>query len=464
MVNVMDTLRENSPYPCTISFALEDESLSDHELARALQANEHVRALHINTKGTRDCTWDSLLRLIATREMLHEVGMGDYDDDVPQDPQVQTTSTDKFLQAIQMNSAIQTVLLCNIRVSGESVASFLDAATSVTSFYLGGIRMEEHEQERGAHEIAAALQRSTNIRTLKLGHLSDIFLLPILSGLTTNTHVEALYLWEGLSFAASSSMGSLLENTESIVKFMLSNNAESFRPLAQGLINSESVTDVTFHECSFDDEGSANELESILRSKSNFRDLAISACDVRELPATLFANILRPDSPLISLEICCSAVEGFTALLSLLEKSKVERLDMGCVYGPQQFLALTLSIPKMQITELLFDMSEVDIVQWSSAVVRAVKKNASLRSVCCFEFNHNQRRKLNSYFTRNEGLSQWIAAPAMIPKGAWPMAIEAARGIGPDAVFRILSVLGSSVGPVEGKRSRKRPLVFSPKW
>jgi hypothetical protein len=197
---------------------------------------------------------------------------------------------------------------------------------------------------------------------------------------------------------------------------------------------------------------------------------------MRELPGTLFANILRPDSPLISLVLDFSTLheyplpmtdDGFAALLSLVEKSKVERLDLGEISGRQKFLTLIASIPKMQMTELQFQTSWDETTVWSSAVVRAVKKNASLRSVEVDYgnfFNESNRRKLNSYAARNAGFPRWIAAPTSIPRDAWPMAIEAARGIGPDAVVRILSVLGSSVGPVEGKRSRKRPLFFSPKW
>jgi hypothetical protein len=479
MEGVLETLRENSPTVRLICFSLDDESLSDHELAQALEANEHVRGLIIIDNGMRDCSWDSLLRVIATREILEDIAIGDSVED-DEGSHFVTTRTNKFLQAIRVNPAIRSVHFNNIRVLGVSIASFLDAATFITRFHLLDVRMEAHEQERGAEEIAAALQRNTHIRTLSLGNLNDVYMLPILRGLTTNSHVNELDLTrlgrdgQDLSLAASTGFKSLLESNAKIFKlkfFWCKFKADSFHPIAQGLINSESITNVKFEKCSFKDWGSTLALENILRSKSNVHALMIRHCKStvhgRTLPATLFTNILRPDAPLESLELCSSMLtdDGFTTLLSLVEKSKVEGLYIGEISGQQKFVALIASIPRMQITGLYFEMSEVDMAHWSSAVVRAIKKNSSLRSVIVDEgggFNENQRRKLNSYFARNRGLSWWMDAPATIPKIALPKAIVVARDIGPGVVVHILHSLGSSVGPVEGKRSRKRPRFYSP--
>jgi hypothetical protein len=479
MENALEQLRENSSTRRSIHLPLEDVSLSDHELSQALQVNKHVRDLSISTMCTRR-NWDSLLRVIATRQNLKVVAVADHDDD--EDPQVQTTRSIKFFQAIQVNSAIREVILYKVRVSGASIASFLDAATFLTKFDLLNVRMEAHEQVQGAQELAAALQRNTNIRWLSLKNVKDVYLLPILSGLAANTHIKKLGMGcigqedQDISLAASTGLKSLLESTATIGELRLLGfrfKAETFGPLAQGLINSENITDVKLRHCTFDDAESAL-FKSVVRSKPNA--LSIRNCTVqgRTLPATLFTNILRPDSLLRSLELCCSILtdDGYTTLLSLVEKSKVELLRVhyiGKISEQHKFLALIASIPKMRIKALQVGMmSRVDARDWSSALVRAVKMNSSLRSVVVDEgggFNEDQRRKLNSYFARNEGLSKWIAAPATrIPKSALPKAIEAARAVGPGVVVHILRTLGSSVGPVEGKRSRKRPRFYTPTW
>jgi hypothetical protein len=127
---------------------------SELELAQVLYANDAGHRLYIDTSGTRR-NWDSLLRVIATRENVMLVSLTDHHDD--EDPRVKMARTSVFLQAIQRNSAIQYVHLTGIRLSAASVASFIDAVPSFTGFSLEGDRMEENERERGAQEIAASL-------------------------------------------------------------------------------------------------------------------------------------------------------------------------------------------------------------------------------------------------------------------------------------------------------------------
>jgi hypothetical protein len=135
--------------------------------------------------------------------------------------------------------------------------------------------MEAHEQERGAQELAAALQRNTNILTLSLGDVEDVFLLPILSGLELNTHIETLILIfgvEDLSRAAATGIQRLVESTATIDELKLAAcrfQTETFLPISQGLINSESITDVKFVNCSFQDEGSTLLFKSVLQTKWN---------------------------------------------------------------------------------------------------------------------------------------------------------------------------------------------------
>lgn len=99
-----------------------------------------------------------------------------------------------------------------------------------------------------------------------------------------------------------------------------------------------------------------------------------------------------------------------------------------------------------------------------------MKQNASLRSVVGAVvvnwndddlFSVDDKRRLNTHAARNEGLSRWIASPVTEPRGARAKALEA-HETGPDIVFRILQALGTFVAPVEGKRCRKRPRLYSP--
>ena len=67
--------------------------------------------------------------------------------------------------------------------------------------------------------------------------------------------------------------------------------------------------------------------------------------------------------------------------------------------------------------------------------------------------NENDKRKLNYFAARNEGIYHLIVSPAKLRRGAWSKALAMAQETGgPDTVFRILQALGTSVGPVEGRR------------
>ena len=96
-----------------------------------------------------------------------------------------------ILQAIQQNNSVRFVELCGNFFSPEDLCSFLDAAVHVTDLTLHNCVLTGGEH--GARDVAGALQRNTNIVTLKLCWI-DAFLDPILEGLVLNTSVKNLVL------------------------------------------------------------------------------------------------------------------------------------------------------------------------------------------------------------------------------------------------------------------------------
>jgi hypothetical protein len=59
---------------------------------------------------------------------------------------------DRFLQSIQLNPAIHAVKLLHFRISGTALASFLDAATSVTTFEID-VATWKHRNETKVRSI-----------------------------------------------------------------------------------------------------------------------------------------------------------------------------------------------------------------------------------------------------------------------------------------------------------------------
>lgn len=446
MIYSLEQLRRNDPGVTYVHIPLAvDHNVTDAEWSEALQANEHVKKITFDFSRMVEHHWDLLLRVIAMRGNLEEVTLWNHSPN---------EVTNRFLQAIQQNSAIQTVSLSGLRLSGTSIASFLDSATTVTSLRFINCGMEASERERGSLELAAAIQRNTNIRHLTLTALHDVYLLPILSSLVSNSIVKELALGgHYLSLAATHTVRRLVESTTTIEGFELAHcisGVETFRQIAEGLINSESVTDIKLENCRFNVEGSAIIFKSILESKTNLRSLCLRGCQVyrRALSATTFTNLLRPDSPLRSLEFSGLTLDDlfthdeFAALLVLVEKSNLERLCIGNIDPQHKCEALIRSIPKMQLKTLHFILRG-RLVHLKSDLIGAVKRNTSLRTVVgelngVSLFDEDGKRKLKSYAVRNEGLAQWIASPATVPRGAWAKTLTKAQVTGPDTAFCLL--------------------------
>jgi hypothetical protein len=252
---------------------LSSNEISVEEWSEALSRDKYVTTICVHLPGMIERNWDSLLRAISTRDILENVTLS-----------MQTNCPKlvaRFLRSIQLNPAIHSIILSRVQVSGTVLAGFLDAATSVTDLCIHGCEMEEAERDQGVIDVAASIQRNTRIRKLRLTLLDGVYLCPILSSLASNSHVRKLEI--GLFHYSSmnsprreapDSVKHLLESTASIETFVLTDfncGEENFLPIAQGLINSEPVTDIEFWDCDF--RGSGLHFKSILQSKPNIRSL-----------------------------------------------------------------------------------------------------------------------------------------------------------------------------------------------
>ena len=103
--------------------------------------------------------------------------------------------------------------------------------------------MEPAEREQGARDLAAALQRNTNIETLELEDLEDIYTVPILEGLRSNVSVKTFIFspGESISDAALPCIQHLLESTTSIQRFELHGHPSAEISFAQLLKPSQAV-------------------------------------------------------------------------------------------------------------------------------------------------------------------------------------------------------------------------------
>jgi hypothetical protein len=448
------------------AFPLRD--MSDTDISERLAAgarHRHIQSFQIDLQVMGVVPNQLLLRALSTRKKLEEVTLIDHEDPSLRNDAERVTP---FLQAIQRNSSIHAVHLES--VSGKSAASFLNTATSVTSFSMIKCDVAASGGVQGAQELAASLQRNVNIRTLVLecAWLSNFCWYPILSSLEYNTHVKVLKLKNChclLPIDASEALGRVFESTKTMDRLEFDSfrfEETSFRSIAQGLVNSTSITDIKLAGCSFSSKESALLLTTIIKFKPNLQSFALIDCrvtmrDLRaglpNLPPRLLAALLRSGPQPEFLELLFTDTDFFATLLGLVAKSS---LDCFCVedIGPQaNFNALVLSIPTMKLTKLQVRVSDYIHPDSKTGLLRAVKMNSSLRSVVVTWtngqdfFDEDDHRKLNYYAARNENIAQWIAVPAAVPMGSSPKNLKAGQDTGPVAIARILQALGPLVGP-----------------
>jgi len=511
-MSAVEILRENDPTRTCIWIRLQGEP-SDAALAQALDQNPFVTEIVIvlDVVGLQRADWDSLLRVIATRVNLGKVELHqgldvlmDLQDGV--DGRTATAGLVRaFLHAIQQNASIRSVQLYSIRLP-TNVSTFVNTASSITLFTIFDCDMEATERDSGARDLAAVLQCNTNIKTLTLSNLEDIYTILILEGLESNVSLKTFIFspisTPNISDATSHALQHLLESTTSILRFTYCSASFSderlFHPIAQAITNSECVSELTFSRANFRFEGrnSLAPLQSILLNKFNLTSLCLNECNFvgGQVHEDIISIVSRPNSPLRSLEFQSDdnfLGEGlsrilFENLLRAIEKSKLERFQIGSIEAPEFLQALTQSIPSMKLKELevkFWDSGDSDDEDEPEGgfdqdairqdLLHAVQNNFSLRSVKVrihdyqefdlFESTEDKHR-LAFYANRNARLDQWVGHPEIVEqRKVWPNALGLAEKSGPDALFcGLRSVLESDYGSLRSGRKRKRPQYYTP--
>jgi len=454
-MSIVEELRQNDPARKSIRIHLMLES-SDAALAQALEQNPFVTDIVVGLQqGVQQTDWDSFLRVIATRAKLETVRLLDAVD--PEERTAPVGLVRSILQAIQQNTSIQSVELWWLRIPTE-ISTFVNTASSVTTFSLSHCEMDPADREQGARDLAAALQRSTSIQSLKICELDGIFTIPILEGLRSNISVKTL-IFTAMAF-----------------------NEETFRPVAQSLIQSQTVCELKFKACLFHSENIIAQFQSVLQNKRNLTSLCLQHCNFGgvQVHEDIISVISWPGSVLRCFEFSSANLQQmlpnipFEALLRAIEKSKLERFSIGRIETPYQLQTLMQSIPSMRIRELdvVFDRQVLpENANPRQNLLLAVKKNFSLRSVkgkhlhgTDFFDNDDDKQRLALYAIRNKSLDQWVDNPEKVEQSkVWPEALHLAQKAGPNALFRGLhSVLERDYVSLPGGRKRKRPQYYTP--
>ena len=482
-MSVVEELQRNDPAVTKIRIHLRHET-SDADLAQALGQNPFVTEIHLKVEGAWTTDWGTLLHAIAAREILVHVRMSGEIGGQERNSPAALVLVRAFLHAIQQNNSIRAVDLILLRFPAD-VSTFVDTASSITTLSLSNCVFAPTEKERGMRDLAAALQRNTNIKHLKLGvALEDSYAIPILQALQSNDFLTSLAILGTFSDETSHAMHQLLESTTSIARFelisVIFSSGEMFRPVAQSLIRSASVSALKFELCFFSNEESTAVFRSILQEKRNLTSLSFFHCFFTggtegQVHDAIISTLSRSDSSLRTLEFECGASSAghFTVgqlqnLFRAVEKSKLERFKIGQIYSYKQLQSLRQSIPSMRIKELkIVFHSQIEEENAKEGLLEAVKDNFSLQALIGIQserdiFDDEEKARLVFYADRNQRLDQWVDNPESVEGKVWPDSLALAEKAGPSSLFRGLrSVLGRDYVSLQSGRKCKHAQSYA---
>lgn len=469
----------NSPYKDFVEINLDiGPQTPDKDWAEALSRNEYVDTIRIVLPRFDAIPNNTaLLEVIASRTILEKIILYQHFSNESNQQQKSAQLLAPFLQSIQLNSTVNTVVVNLVYFTAGTIAHFLNnGPISLRRFELYGHYAKVTKE--GVNDLTASIQQNQIIKTLVLGKLRDGYMCPILNSLALNRTVENLILRSPTLRAPKTAQAIklLLQLTTTITSFTLVNLRdahEHFIPIAKGLLKSESITTLVFDHCHFFRESSVHFL-NLLQSKTNLHSLSVysGSIDTTFFSADNFIHHLGPHSLLESLELRNVPIYnfGFSSLLSfnrLLEATKkspkLKTFEIGYIYQQDMYEALLSSIPKLQVQTLLFSLeSEVNI----SSVTFLASMNSNPTILCLgwiynihrrHPYNNNtvltnnQQLKLKYYLARNQELYQWKTSYSdtysSLAKEIWPKLLTTIQPTGPTTMYTVICMLGNAIGP-----------------
>jgi len=225
-----EVLRRHDPNRTAVSVSMR-RTRADSSVARALAHNPFITRVVIcmdavMVRGGRRTGWDALFDVLAVHPNLQQV-------QIEQGSSSRNSSNNELifdlLRAVQQSSCIRQVFLPDLYLNDGGAAelcTFLDAAKSIELLSMNNIVFTAREQRQQAElDLAAALQRNTNIKTLRLVHGTHLpLMIPICRALVKNVTLKTLRLTNyTLSIPnycqeSAHALAHLLENTTSIQK------------------------------------------------------------------------------------------------------------------------------------------------------------------------------------------------------------------------------------------------------
>jgi len=465
--------------------------LSDADLAETIQKIRSLARIYIILDSDQlEREWPCLLQVLETKKISRGFLLAS--EGQPKEGRPPPAVGRLWLQAIARNRSVKTVAFQDVRFSADAercnISFFLDSSPHITHLSIrGGCDFAPEERDRGASELAEALERHPNIKLLQLYDLDEIYIAPILQGLSRNVMVKSLSVEvkRNQNRALYATVAQLLSNHTSIKSIELKNfryNYARFKSLSQSLSRNKRLNSIGFVHCHFLSDRSRSLLSRLIRKKSNLTALDLRMC--HGLSASVFRRVTsklqKLDGSLRSLRMHVPSSEDFVrrdAFRSLLEavaQSRLQSLFLSTQYDQQQLEPVISCIPAMKNLKELeldlgsYDSDEIDTAPMDRDLLLAVKRNFSLRSFNAYGVDATtrvrkdiERAQVDFILNRNLRLAKWVENPELVPPLLWPEALGLALAAGKDDLYRsLLALSGHGVGLKRGSQKRKRLASF----
>jgi hypothetical protein len=283
------------------------------------------------------------------------------------------------------------------------------------------ITLSPHQQ------LAAAFRDNTTIETLKVEKIGFRYLFPILISLGQHPKLKRLSLHSEGPTAATTFRTTSTPSIQQVIQQLVTTSTSlkhldlhffrfhhsTFEPIAKGLLQSQSVVQLSFTSCNFG-SGLRLSLRQLFGGYNIDNEDANENNDTGKIStAQILAKLLRHNKTLTKLDMNGInhnlSPEDFAAILQALEQSNNTTLysfQCGSIRDSQFCHALIDSLPKMlHLRQIQFELDE-KIDALLPQVMEAFRRNSSLykANVQAVFLQQKQQERMHYYCQRNEAV------------------------------------------------------------
>jgi hypothetical protein len=465
----IERLRNNDP---ELNIAL--MPLHNHNVlayGQALQGNTFVQIVWLHLSGlTDDAPVELMLEFFRSSPTLRVVTMsGSRTSETP--PAV----ANRFLQAVSQNQKIEQLFILQMNLHARILHSIGHDMASLSCLDIGCCVLHG-----SPHEFETCFAENRTIAFLKILHVPQSILIPLLRGATSHLRLQDLVVCSPIDNIGTESCAELSEvlcgliqsspqlNHLGLVCFEFEQN--NFAPIAQCIRNCQALAAISLSFCDFDESSARCLADALLASPvhtlafDNDNDFRAGSAAESILSAIKMLRITATYSGIPATNVGMLEHESFQDFMKAFERPTTLEVLATSVVNRESEETLLRMLPRMwNLKALQVNMNRNTFVpnnseEWTSAFQRNLSLEWSLMTseVGTALLFPEQQELLTSYCLRNRDVHYLYDAPDSVPLALWPHIISRTLqfDVGHSLVFDCLSTkLADSVWVMK-KRSR----------